>query len=396
MNLWRSSVLVKLTLFFFTVMLLYNPAYAEQVSFDIPPDVSVHQDQIPITYVNESEVGQLIWELQRKGYIVREGTLAQLEQLTQANDTQQVLDERADVKDKNNKEIECEKEKSPNKTKSDQQVENKEGGDKRELANEKKCNQDKTKLESEQQDQNKSGSPEPVTGSEPSESAVPPQQPTPTAQPSIYVNADLSYGTQGSSSDAAKVFFLLLGFVVVAAFVVYAGKYVADIVRNEDYKMWWEFIFNSSFMSTESRQHGNFYGAKLATGFVSSDLIQLALVGEVGNADINLVLNENSNPQVLNFSAPYWMLGGAARLHLTTKLVNASYLYLEFLGGTTNNSATGTISTARLGASFGIGDNLRLGASYGAQYIGLDEDQGYTNDNDNYWFTLGLEIGVRF
>jgi hypothetical protein len=437
MNFWRNSILVKLTLLFFTVMLLYNPAYAEQLPLNISSGVSHYQDKIPITYVDESEVDQLIWELQRKGYVVREGTLAQLEQLVQADDTSKTVDEPGEAKDtnkdsENNNEENTEKDKkdqpcekqvksqernnsqdqvtsqeekrsqqqgqSQHQKKSGDQVGDKAGAEKPALENSVDCNKEKAETGSEQQDQNKNGSPEVATEPEPepTELPPPPPQPTATVQPSVSVHADVSYGSQGGSSDAAKVFFLLIGFVVVAAFVVYAGKYAYDIATGKDHKLWWELIFNSTFMDTEPRQHGHFLGAKIATGFVSNELIQLALVGEVGNADVNLVLNEYFNPQVLNFSASYWMLGGAARMHLTDKMVNASYLYMELLGGTTSNSATDTIGAARFGASFGINDNVRLGASIGAQYIGLNEEQGFVNDGDDYWFTLGLEIGARF
>ena len=134
----------------------------------------------------------------------------------------------------------------------------------------------------------------------------------------------------------------------------------------------------------------------MATGFVSNELIQLALVGELGNAKLNLLLNTDTVPAVLDFSATYWMLGASARLHLTDAMKNASYLFLDLLGGGTNRSATELIGAARFGVSFGIDDHWRLGASLGAQYIGLDEDQGFRNDGSNYWTTIGVELGARF
>lgn len=460
MNFWRKPILVQLTLLSFTAMLLYNPAHAEQLPLTVSTGVSVHQDQIPIAYVDESEVDQLIWQLQSKGYVVKEGTLTQLEQLVQADDTEKTIDEPAEEEDngkdhdkyldqnnekdkgKDVKDQPCEEQIEPREQKESQQQENArqqekseaQAGDKKDAENppeenkvdcnkeEKDKDKGKDKADADadadaaQQGKNNNSSPETTPESEPESSqpplssqqptatepepepepSEPPPPPTTTVQPSVSVNADVSYGTQGGSSDAAKVFFLLIGFVVVAAFIVYAGKYAYDIASGKDQKLWWEIIFNSTFMDTEPRQHGHFLGAKIATGFVSNELIQLALVGEVGNADVNLVLNEYVYPQVLNFSASYWMLGGAARMHLTDKMVNASYLYMELLGGTTANPATDTIGAARFGASFGINDNVRLGASIGAQYIGLNEDQGFVNDGDDYWFTLGLEIGARF
>ncbi|MGD8559833.1 MAG: hypothetical protein PVH04_09210 [Gammaproteobacteria bacterium] len=346
-----------------------------------------------MAYVDESEVDLLIWELQRKGYVVREGTMAQLELLAQASAKDKPSNQRADVKGNDPSCTNTPLSKQPDSPRQD------EGNGETEQSapvGSVPCSQEPA---SEQYDQEERASTEFETGAEPedpSQTPQPSQQPATHPQATIGVHADVSYGSHGHSGDAAKVFFLVAGIVVVAAFIVYAGNYVVDIVRGEDYQLWWEVIFNSTFLSADSGRHGDFYGAKIATGFVSNELFQLALVGEVGNADINLMLNRDTNPQRLDYSASYWLLGGAARLHLTDAMVNASYLYMEFMGGTTNESSTGTISVARVGASFGIGDTLRLGASYGAQYIGLNEDEGFTNDDDNYWFTLGVEIGARF
>jgi len=354
-------------------MVLYNPAYAQSVSIDSSAVAPTHRNSIPVTYIQASEVNQLIAESQRRGFMVRAGTMAQLQQLTQAENTQQVPGKSSKSKPGDKTPQECD----------DASASGKAG-----------CKQGKTQSQSGQANQSAGDEPESIPG--PPGSPEPPQQPAPTVQGGVSVQGNIGYGGSGNNSDVAKVFFLLAGVVVVAAFIVYAGKTVAELVTNDNAKLWWEVIFNSTFMDTDAHHHGHFYGAKLATGMVSRELFQLALIGEVGNADLDLIINENTDPQALNYSSPYWMLGGAVRMHLTDKLVNASYLYLELLGGTTNDSSTDIIGSARLGASFGINDTMRLGASIGAQYLGLNEDKGFTNNGNDYWLTLGLEVGARF
>jgi hypothetical protein len=409
MNLWRNAYLIKTILFFFSAM-LFNPVYGQQGasvnlgSTSASAETLVGQSNLPVTYVSATEAQQFVRQLEGKGYVVREGTLAQLDELTKTADqeTQEADQETDDVEEKaiNN---ECEEKTHKNNTddqldeqavtKPKDQVDSKPGTtESKEPATlkDKKCKAEKTA-----EDEVPQGNVEPDVAPEP----IPPHEyhPEPEVRGSVGLHLNASGGSgSGSNRDFAKVFFIFVGFVVVAAFVVYVGKYIADMAAGKDKKLWRELIFNSTFLSTKSGRSGQFMGAKLATGFVSDELIQLALVGEVGSTSLDLVLNENANLVPLNFSATYWMLGATARLHLSAALKNASYLYLEFMGGTTTNSATDIIGAARMGANFGFNNNWRLGASLGAQYIGLNKDQGFANDGKNYWITYGVEIGARF
>lgn len=373
----HKTLLTKVTLFFFVVMVCVSPAMAQQDRLTGNIEILHVSNNVAISYVTPHQVDLLIQESQRRGYTVHQGTLQQLAELEQ--------NEKITVSETDKKPA-C----STDEKKQDTEGSAEEGASS--VLN--NCVDAKQQNTQEQSPQSTEVISEPF----PPPEHLPPPQPAP--QTSVHTNvgiyADVSYGSGGGSSDAGKVFFIVAGFMVIAAFIVYAGKYISDLVSGKDVKVWWEFIFSNSYLNTRSGQHGRLNGLKVATGFVSSDLIQVALVGEVGNTDINLIINENTNPDVLDFSATYWMLGATARLHLTDKLVNASYLYLDFLGGQTDHGSTDFIGMARLGASFGVNDYLRLGASIGSFYIDLDEDQGFANDGDNYWTTFGFEIGVKF
>ena len=425
MCFWRNRFWVKMTLFFFTLMLLYQPAYAGEEL----PDVFVTsfqyiQNNPPVAYVSEAQAQQLARDYQRMGYVVKQGTLAQLDQLMLASNkgsTAELDNKNIHTGEGENAETspECEKPGKPvlrdgkpldDSKKNDKQKDNGKISHQNQncnpgnsssgnpQANPQPISQSNSQSDQQQQSSHDDVETQSVPGSasEPIPEPMPEPLPQSYPQTSVGVHADLSYGASGSNSDLAKVFFILAGVVVVGVFVVFAGKYIADLVQGKEHDLWWEFIFNSTFLDTDSGEHGRFYGVKIATGFVSSDLFQVALVGEIGNTDLELVLNEYPNPVELDLSGKYWMLGATARLHLTDKLVNASYLYLDFMGGSTDHRETDVIGAARLGASFGINDYVRLGASFGAQYIGLDEDQGFVNDGDNYWLTFGVEMGVRF
>jgi hypothetical protein len=436
MQLWRNAFLVKTTLLFFTFMLLCNPVYAQQdiplatgaasISVALPTD----QNRLPVIYLSEEEAQQFTWQLESKGYAVREGTLAQLEQMTtesELQDEQEGQEERQEGQQKNaskKKQADCETEKSEEQAGQPTFAESENHNDvvaDENLQVEKKTTKEDcepaqpipagtTTTENEQQgaqmentippadfpDEDFPDEDFPVEAEPVPPADYPPPPPPADVHAHVGVQANVSYSGGGNNSDLAKVFFIFAGVVVVAAFVVYAGKYIADIVSGKETRLWREVVFRSTFLSTKAGRHGEFYGARLATGFVSNELIQLALVGELGKTDLDLVLNEYTEPTPLNFSASYWMLGASARLHLTDAMVNASYLFLDFMGGSTSRSATDLIGAARFGVSFGLDDHWRLGASMGAQYIGLDEDQGFRNDGSNYWTTLGVELGARF
>jgi hypothetical protein len=324
--------------------------------------VPLKSGKIPVTYVTPEQADDIIRESRLKGYTVREAAFQQLAELEQGVQPEAVTTGDKEPCEKNNR---------------------------------KDCN-----AESDKETAQKPVEVDmPVTDAAP----YPPPEPLPPPQPpavqtNVGVYADVAYGSgSGGSSDAGKVFFIIAGVMVIAAFIVYTVKYITDISSGKEFKTWWEFIFSNTYLSTRSGQHGRLNGLKIGTGFVSSDLIQIALIGEFGNTNIDVILDEyGSNPEPLDFSASYWLLGASARLHLSDKLVNASYLYLDFMGGKTNNDSTDTIGMARIGASFGINDYLRLGASIGSYYVGLDEDQGFVNNDDNYWTTFGFEVGAKF
>lgn len=412
MQLWRSAFLANTTLFFFVAMLLFNPVYAQQAGpIPVGPSVLSAQNKLPVMVVSNAEVQRLVGQYEERGYMVREGTLAQLDELTTVAEPEAqeaaVNKEQAD-EEKTNEE-ECAK--PPRKDQTSDQPDDpavekpteeqptapddseKESGNPSEK--DKNCESEKIS-EDVTQPEPQNDEPAPAVFPEPEPVPPPVYPPAAEVHGGVGLQVNVSGGSGGSNRDFAKVFFIFAGFVVVAAFVVYAGKYISDIVSGKDKKMWRELVFKSTFLSTEAGRRGQLTGVRLATGFVSGELIQLALVGEVGSADLNLVLNENTDPTPLDIAATYWMLGASARLHLSNKLVNASYLYLDFMGGSTTHKATDIIGAARFGASFGLNDYWRLGASLGAQYIGLDEGQGFNNDGENYWLTYGVEVGAQF
>lgn len=428
MQCFRSPVWAKITLFFFTTMLLYQPAFAgESLSHLVRDDTQISPKTLPVSYVNDIQFQRLTQEYQRMGYTVKQGTPEQLRRLLLASNDEPVASPQHKQSDADKTTAEstvsedntgCEK---PGKTKQPQtnKKEDKTEANTKTAVNADnntandnnnkrvdvtKCDEENTSKDKDNQQDESATSTKPMVVQMPQPPPpvistpvpVPPPPPTVIIQPGIDVNVGIHNSGRGGSSDSAKVFFIITGIFVVAAFVVYVGKYIVDIAQGNQHDLWWEVIFNNTFLDTNARQHGRFNGVKIATGFNSSDVIQVALMGELGNASLNLIFDEDTSPSIVDFTTTYWMLGATARLFLSYNQLNSSYLFMDFMGGKTRHSETDTIGAARMGISFGIYDHARLGVSYGAQYIGLNSNQGFVHNSGQYWYTFGVELGVRF
>lgn len=209
-------------------------------------------------------------------------------------------------------------------------------------------------------------------------------------------------GGGGGKGDSAAVMLIIIGVVVVAALFIYAGKFIVDLINNNEdyYAYWWDIGTQFINLNTEANQHGNFSGLKLGAGFIANRSTQFGLTAEIGKMDLDLLYNRNSIPQRINLQGTYWLLGPTVRWLLgnidTEQTINNSYVYLELLGGGSDRKEVDITAVARLGVNTGIGEHMRIGIHYGAFYLGLDEDQGFANDGDNYWNMYGLEIGYQF
>lgn len=207
----------------------------------------------------------------------------------------------------------------------------------------------------------------------------------------------------GNGKDTAAVMLIVIGIVVVAALFIYAGKWLIDQFQNDDdyYAYWWDIGWQIVNLDTGANQHGNFSGIKFSGGFVPNMHTNFGLTAEVGRMDLDLLYNRNSTPTRVNIEGTYWLLGPIVRWLIGSRdtdenFVHNSYVYLELLGGNTDQDGVDLIGVGRIGFNTGIGKQLRLGLHYGAFYLGLDEDQGIANDGDNYWNMYGIEIGYQF
>ena len=207
----------------------------------------------------------------------------------------------------------------------------------------------------------------------------------------------------GGKGDGAAVLLIVIGVVVIAALFVYAGKWLVDSLSNDEdyYAYWWDLGMQFTRLDTVAGEHGIFSGVKLSGGFVPNMNTNFGLALEVGRMDLDLSYNRNSKPERINLEGTYWLIGPSVRWLLGNRdaeenLFNSSYVYLTLMGGSSDRKEVDKIATGKIGINTAIGQSLRLGFHLGAFYLGLDEDKGFANDGDNYWYLYGMELGYQF
>lgn len=204
------------------------------------------------------------------------------------------------------------------------------------------------------------------------------------------ITDDMMDAGQRSSGDAAAVVFIIIGTVVVIVWTLYVFKYLYDVSFGlVPCGRWHEFTAVSSSASTSGNQHARFNGLRYSTGFRDG----AAYVGiglEIGRADILL-----EEAGLLELKGNYFMMGPMLRWRLS-RGINPAAFQLDFTAGTTEHDEIGLLAKARMSLLFGIGDNLRLGLSWGVLNINLDEDQGVITERSQYHYLYGISMGFRF
>lgn len=205
-----------------------------------------------------------------------------------------------------------------------------------------------------------------------------------------HVRLDLPRINTGGNSDAAMVMLIVIGVIVVAVLVVYAGKYLYDVATSDKkYDYWmdmgWSYTY---FSSNKSYNAGSMSGVKLATGFIDGNA-KIGVGVEAGSFAFKFDGLEEST--WVEFGGSYAMAGP----HVRFENGKRAYFYLELLGGRSSHESVDTLAVGRFGINAIFGQ-VTAGVSMGALYMGLEDAEGIVQDVDNYETTTGVEIGYRF
>jgi hypothetical protein len=199
--------------------------------------------------------------------------------------------------------------------------------------------------------------------------------------------------TDWGGGDAAVVLYVLIGVVVVAAFIVYAVDYVYRLaVHPEDISYWWSLDLHSTWLAGGS-EDGFFVGSKLSTGIIQ-EAARAGLSIEVGYFDVNVDIA--GAPSELEVDGAYGMLGPHIRWTWNRARRNPSHFVVELLTGVTSSTDIDIVSVARAGVSLGVGEQGRLGLNIGTMYLDMELDEGLIRDDDDFSLVVGTEVGFRF
>lgn len=233
----------------------------------------------------------------------------------------------------------------------------------------------------------------------PSQPISPASQP-PTPEDIQITGSCISDLSDLGNDDVAVVLFVIIGVFVVAALIVYAGKYIYDVATSRGkYGYWWEIGPSVSVIEHKNqygfKENGILAGVKVATGFTDRN-VQIGLAGEAGLIDANLYYEDKKG--LLEFEGLYGMAGPAIRLlfYDREKSPNPSYLLLELLAGTSEHEEAGLLSLARIGLNWRVKKHLRIGLNIGALYFDLKETESIIKKEDNFRFMGGIGFGYRF
>lgn len=231
-------------------------------------------------------------------------------------------------------------------------------------------------------------------------------------QKEAHINIDITphgSGGDGGGGHGAEVLLIVIAFVVVAIFVVYAGKAIYELATsNKEYRYWMDIgwiytVYNEEGNNPYSHHSGSMSGVKIAAGFHDGGEVQVGVAVEVGSFNFGLdgkaeeesdFLSLGSNEKVnwIEYGGSYAMAG--LHVRLSTKPEKGFY-YLELLSGKSSHESVNTLSVGRIGGNFFFGQ-VGLGLNLGALYMGLNDTDGIIQNVDNYEYIVGYEVRYRF
>ncbi|MGA1870181.1 MAG: hypothetical protein ACMUJM_16715 [bacterium] len=196
--------------------------------------------------------------------------------------------------------------------------------------------------------------------------------------------------------EVAAILYVVIGVVVVAVLIIYGGKYFYDVATGRgDFQYWWEVGAQSTFFNKADKEtalgRGSMAGLKFTSGIIDQD-IRIGLAGEVGYLAVKL--NSMFTSKFIDIDGLYGVIGPAIRL--CWGKINPHYLSLELLAGSSEHDEVGIISTARAGINWGIMEHIRFGINGGAIYFNLNETEGLFDEEGEFRFIIGIEVGYRF
>ena len=203
---------------------------------------------------------------------------------------------------------------------------------------------------------------------------------------------DLSNMDWGGGGDAAVILYVLIGVVVVGAFIIYTADYIYHVVAYPGSNTyWWSLDLYSAWIAGDD-ENGFLVGPRLSTGFVARDA-HAGLSLEAGYFDIDIEVEDGTSE--VGVDGAYGMVGPHIRWLWSDADGNPSHAGVELLVGTTTDGDIDLLSVARFNLSVGVGRHARAGFSIGAIYMDVEADEGLIRDESDFSLIVGGQVGIR-
>lgn len=215
---------------------------------------------------------------------------------------------------------------------------------------------------------------------------------------------DMSRGDwDWDGGDWAAVIYVVVGVIVVGAFILFGVKALYDLVVNKDDAPVFKEVglrFSYSGLTMYDNKGSSLYrdaylvGLRFAIG-VERDVLALGLAVEGGS--INLTVHGVNPPsETLDYRGGYLVGGPMVRFGNYHPLA----LSLEFLNGTSDHRDIGWISKTRMALQAKTGAGLLTGAHLGAVFYDLRYSDGLVfrrgDLNSDLSLVFGVDVGWSF
>ncbi|MDT8446783.1 MAG: hypothetical protein RRB13_07795 [bacterium] len=221
------------------------------------------------------------------------------------------------------------------------------------------------------------------------------ERPAPAYQPAPRFNFNLGFHfngpIRGGNDDAVALFFVVVGLVVVFAFVAYSVTYLYRYLAHGYRGQGWFELGVGAWGFANAQEFGGLKAARIGMGLKERGF-SWGLGAELGRIDATLSLEPKDQAKDLALSGAYAAAG--PRLNYATDW--GPQWTLEFLAGTSEHPEVHLLAKAMLGLRWRYGSGLYFGLSTGSLMVSLKSNLGYVRQQNPYNWLSGAETGWRF
>ena len=235
-------------------------------------------------------------------------------------------------------------------------------------------------------------------GEDPEKDQLPPEsypeetyRPQPAFNPpSLPLDLSLRVGIHGSGNqDDALLILVVVGLVIVAAFLIYSVAYLYGRLTYQGQQSRWLETGIGFAGFYNGKEQGGLSGLRLAMGLKERGF-DWGLAGELGRIDARLGVAQST--ETLHLTGLY---GAAGPLLLYNSSARQRF-YLELLAGTTQHKEVHILAKAGAGIRRQVSEHLSLGAEVGSLMVSLKPAMGLVREKNDFNLILGLDLAWRF